>query len=108
MQAGRMNQRCSLKRPVRSVDALGSTVITWADAGRVWCSVWPMSGSETREGGGTKAVVNHEVRMRRQSAPTLAADWRIVIGSRVLEIQNVLNVESQGAEWRLACVERPA
>ncbi len=108
MQAGRLASRCVLLEPVRTTDSIGGAVIIYRERGRAWASVWPSSGSETREAGGTQAMVMHEVRMRKLAQPSLAADWRLRFGSRTFEILSVLNVEERGEQWRLLCVERPA
>lgn len=108
MEAGRLDQRCTIKRPVRTSDAIGGTSIAWQRVTDTWCSAWPMTGSEGRSAGGTEATVNFDIRLRRMAAPDLAPDHRIEIGGRVFEIVSVLNIQERGTEWRLLCIERLA
>lgn len=108
MRAGSLNQRCVVQKPTRTTDLLGAATLAWSRAAETWCSIWPMSGTEGRRDEGVQATVSHEIRMRKRSVPAMAADWRILVGSRVFDVVSVLNVEERGEQWRLSAIERPA
>ena len=105
MRAGTLNQRCSVKRPVRTTDSLGGVSVSWTKVAETWCSVWPISGRESMGAGGKDAVVSHEIRMRKKAVPALAPDYRIDIGTRAFDVVSVLNVEERGDQWRALAVE---
>ena len=105
MRAGTLNQRCSVKRPVRTTDSLGGVSVSWVKVAETWCSVWPSSGRESTGAGGKEAVISHEVRMRKKAVQELAPDYRIDIGTRAFDVVSVLNVEERGDQWRVLAVE---
>lgn len=104
--AGRMRHRVAVQSPATTVDSYGQPTLTWSTVSTVWAEL-------VGRGGGTQAIVNkgqvtlgHTVRIRYCAAfSTMDETWRLLLGSRVLEISSVNNVDYLNEILELTCSE---
>lgn len=104
---GRRNTRVQILAPV-----MVNGVQTWntraSVVNTVWASIETSSGSESAQGA---AGTPPGMLVSTVTLPYLSATMRprmrlaVVGGSRVLEIDSAIDVESKHIEWELACKE---
>lgn len=101
-----MRHRVVVQSPAATVDSYGQETIAWTTVSTVWAEL-------VGRGGGTQAIVNkgqitlgHTVRIRYSSAlANMNETWRLLIGSRVLEISSITNVDYLNEILELTCSE---
>jgi SPP1 family predicted phage head-tail adaptor len=98
-----MRHRVTLETPVETQGADGSVTLTWAPFAAVWASVEPLLGREYFDAQREQADVSHRVRMRYLAGGTHS--MRLVLGSRVFEIESVINAGERNRELVLMCRE---
>ncbi len=103
MRAGLMRHRITIESPTETQGADGSMTLTWAPFATVWASVEPLLGREWFDAQREQAEVSHRVRMR--FLPGVGHNMRIMWGSRVFEIESVLNAGERNRELVLMCRE---
>jgi len=103
MRIGPMRHRITLEAPAESQGSDGSVTRTWAPFATVWASVEPLLGREYFDAQREQADVSHRVRMRYLAGVT--HNMRVVLGSRVFEIESVLNAGERDRELVLMCRE---
>jgi SPP1 family predicted phage head-tail adaptor len=85
-------------------DGYGAPVPTWSDVGDpVWANVEPLTGREAWQAQQVRPDLTHRVTMRFYSG--LTTKHRLKIGSRILNIESAVDVESRGREHVLMCKE---
>jgi SPP1 family predicted phage head-tail adaptor len=85
------------------LDAYGEATGSWATDNTVWAAIEPVNGSERDIGEGKTGIVSHRVVMRYTS--DVSPKKRLLFGSRVLNIDSVLNVDERDERMSLFCVE---
>ena len=103
MRAGQLRHYVALQRATVTRDAHGGTVHTWATYANVWAAIEPQSGDEPVTAEAPQAVTTHNVRIRYNSS--VKPTDRLAHGSRVLEINAILNIDERNREMRLLCGE---
>ena len=106
VRAGRLRHRVAIQSQSTTLDGYGESTGSWATDNTVWAAVEPVSGSERDIGEGRTGVVSHRVVMRYLS--TVSPKKRLLFGSRVLNIDSVLNVDERDERMSLFCVEEVA
>lgn len=107
LKAGDLTQRISLQRDTSSsVDDYGQVTRSFATYLTIWASVRPLSSREQEQGKARQATISHRVIMRHK-ADVLPSD-RILMGSRILEIVSVRNIDEASFEIEIDAVERSA
>ncbi len=109
---GGLRQRLVIKRLTVAVSASGDHVETWTRLTTVWGSVLP-TREASREGfsgptNQTVAQISHDVRLRASttvSLATLSARDRIEMGSRILQIETVVDPGGRGRWLLCKCSE---
>lgn len=104
MQAGRLRHRIVVQKKQAKVDSFGEEVISWVKHLDAWGSIEPLRGQEYLEAKQVQADVSTRIRMRWQAGIT--PGMRVLYGSRVFDIQSVINVFERGRELQLMCLER--
>lgn len=107
MAAGRKTERVTLQSPTRTSDGQGGWTTAWSAVGSaVWAEVQTSAGSERWVAGQVMAPVARVVTVWYSAALSVASPtWRIVWGSRVLQIQAVEDVQERHQELRFHCLE---
>lgn len=107
MRAGLLGHRVTLQAPVEVRGADYADVQrTWANVATVWASVEPLSAREFFQNLEVQGELSARIRLRWSSAIAgISQKWRVLYGSRVFEIQGVINVGEHGVELELLCAE---
>lgn len=94
MRAGKLRRRASIQRKAVSQDSYGAEVVTWAEFAAVWAGIEPLSGREfiTEQQSG-QGELTTRIRMRYLAG--VKAEDRIVVGSRVFDVEAVLPDERE-------------
>lgn len=103
MRAGLLRHKFTVRTMTEEQDAAGELVQTWADGNTIWGSITPLSGGESLSNEQITAEVTHKVWVRYDS--TVTPGTRLLFGSRVFEINSVLNKDERNVAMELLCKE---
>lgn len=103
MRAGDLRHRVTIQYAVETQNSYGEPVASWQDVATVWAAVEPLRGREYFDAQATQARVDHRIRIRYRAGIT--PRMRVLFGSRVFEIQAVIEPESRRRELHLMCEE---
>lgn len=87
-------------------DDAGGYTQTWLDVATVWAEVEPMRGQEIVLADKLAGVTTHRVKIRYRA--DVNAAWRAKLGTRVLNIRGVTDIEGRRRDLELICEEGPA
>ena len=90
---GKLRERVTVQIASGTTNALGETVMTWANSSSVWASVQGVSASEALANGQQETTVTHRVRMRY--LPGLTQQMRFSWRSRTLNIVSLLEYDNR-------------
>lgn len=88
IDAGRLRERVTVQIASGTTNALGETVLAWANSTAVWASVEGVSAREALEAGQQETTITHRVRLRY--LPGLTQRMRFSWRSRTLNIVSLL------------------
>lgn len=103
MQAGTLRKRITLQARSIVQDGLGQQVATWTDVSTIWASIEPLGGRELMLAQAIKSESTHKVQTRYR--PGVTAAMRIKYGSRIFNIQNVMDEEERHRLLIINCNE---
>jgi len=105
MRAGLLNKRVTLQTATVTQNSYGEEVRAWVPIqhGYRWASVEPLSGAERFAAQQVNPSVSHKVTIR--ALPGVTPKMRVLYGTRVLEIDAVLDLEERGEAMQLLCTE---
>lgn len=105
MQAGKLRHQVTIQQATETRNTLGEAIRTWSTVATVWASVEPLRGREFFDAEQVQSEISQRVRMRYRSGikPTM----RLLYGSRILQIQAVIDVDERHREIHLMCREMP-
>lgn len=109
MQAGRLRQRVRIEKNVPVQDSYGEPIAGWSAVVTVWAEVRMTGGRERFVPGADQevAAVSHRVKMRvREDVVLSPKTHRLVFGTRVLDIEAVVDPDGRGREVLCYCSER--
>lgn len=103
---GELRHLVRLESPLATPDGAGGQTLQYALIGEVWCKLLPRDGSEQGAGEGEfqQASNTHEVWLRWRGDVT--SEMRFVLGSRVLEITSVVDVDERHRWLKCLATER--
>ena len=96
MRAGELRHRLTLQQPVETVNDFGETVISYSDVDTVWGAVDPNAGKRYFEAMQANSEIQGAIRLRYRS--DIEATWRILYGTRVLQIISIINPKERDQE----------
>lgn len=102
IDASKLRDRVTVQIASGTTNALGETVLTWANSTAVWASVDGASASEALAAGQQNVSVTHRVRMRY--LPGLTQNMRFSWRNRTLEIVSLLEQQNRTAHEAI-CTE---
>jgi SPP1 family predicted phage head-tail adaptor len=105
LKSGRMNSFTTLKRMSLTQDTAGQQTRTWTKLGTQMAAIDPVRGREYFAASGEKADVTHEIRMRARTDIALTPRDRVYVGTRIFDVKSVLDLNDDGREWLLMCIE---
>jgi SPP1 family predicted phage head-tail adaptor len=103
MRAGPMRHRITIETPLDTQAADGSILTTWQVFATSRASIEPLIGRKYFAQQREQATVSHKIRMRYQ--PGITHKMRVAWGTRLFEIDSVLNVSERNREIVLMCSE---
>lgn len=108
MKAGRLRHHIQIQAKAITRDAGGGAAELWKTIvnGARWAEVVPISSSERFEGYQLQELVTHKIRTRYLAGVTTG--HRVVYGSRLFDVQSVIDWNERHRELALLCVERKA
>jgi SPP1 family predicted phage head-tail adaptor len=106
MRAGRLRHRVVVERATDGTDAYGDQVPTWVALATVWASVEPLSGREYVAAAHVQADVSTRIVLRGIPGVTLTPKDRIRYGSRLFDIKQIVDRDSENVELQLLTLER--
>jgi len=77
----------------------------WADVATIWASIEPLSGREFFAAQQVNAEVTTRIRTRYLAG--IKSSMRVVYGSRIFDIQSIIDIEERHTEMHLMCKELP-
>jgi SPP1 family predicted phage head-tail adaptor len=106
MRAGKLRHPVVIERTYQARNPNSAELVDeWREVSRVWASVEPLSGSELVQAQQSAAQTTHQVTIR-YTGNVLTRD-RIKFGTRILEIDGIVNRDERNEMLTLQCVERP-
>lgn len=102
IDAGQLRERVTVQIASGTTNALGETVLTWANSTAVWASVEGVSARESLNSGRQEIDITHRVRLRY--LPGLTQSMRFAWRNRTLEIVSLLE-HGNRSEHEAICVE---
>lgn len=105
MNPGKLRHRVTLQEYKEVLDQYGTPIDQgWQDVATVWASVEPIQGREYIQLQNTQSELTTRVRIRYRQGITPAI--RVLYGTRVFDIQSVIDFEERHIELQLMCIER--
>lgn len=89
IEIGKLNRRIQIQRKAGVLDDYGQESLIWTKVADCWASIKPISGREKLRAMAQESTLICTVAIRYAVAlmpPTTADAWRIVYGTRILEI----------------------
>jgi SPP1 family predicted phage head-tail adaptor len=105
MRAGRLRHLVDIQRATESADSYGSTALTWASIAKRTAGIEPVSSKEQLANDQIIGRQLVKVMLRYEQHLLLTSADRIVWGSRILNIQSVINPGERNRSLELLCVE---
>jgi SPP1 family predicted phage head-tail adaptor len=102
IKAGDLRERVTVQIASGSTNALGETVLSWANSTSVWASVQGVSARESLANGREETTVTHRLRLRY--LPGLTQAMRFSWRNRTLEIVSLLEHNNR-SEHEAICQE---
>lgn len=106
--AGEMRQRVNLQQLTETPDDYGQMVKSFATVYTCWASIRPASGRGLVNSEQLKSVVSHAIVMRYNPDLTFDPTYRITYGSRVFNIESIVNIAERGKKLVALCSEQVA
>lgn len=100
---GELRSRVVVQSATRTPDEGGGYATAWEDGASLWAKVEPLEGSELLRAQQLQARVSHRVTIRYRRG--LTAAQRLRLGSRVLEVHQVVDVDERHEFMELLCEE---
>jgi SPP1 family predicted phage head-tail adaptor len=100
---GKLRERVTVQIASGTTNALGETVLAWANSSAVWASVEGVSAREALTAGQQETTVSHRVRLRY--LPGLTQNMRFSWRSRTLDIVSLLE-HGNRSEHEAVCQEQ--
>jgi len=101
--AGRRDKRVTIQTPSVVSDDLGQAINTWGTLATVWAAVKPLTGDQRLAAQQVDATASHTVTILYRADVT--PKMRVLYGSRILEIQAVMDPDERHEQLELACAE---
>lgn len=102
----RLVHSITLERPDPAPDTFGEPIPAWVEVKTVDALVRPATAREAEVAKGLRGLITHKVALHYD--PDLAAidpTWRVVFGSRVLNLVGVYDPDERGRDLMLDAVE---
>ena len=82
---------------------MGAETFTWSNEVTLWAGIDPLTGNEALQAQQISPESNVKITIRFYDG--VIPNWRVLFGTRVYEINAILNREERNAEMVLLCKE---
>lgn len=106
--AGEMRQRVQIQELAETQDEYGQPQKSFGTVYTSWASIRPASGRGLVNSEQLKSVVSHMIIMRYNPELTLDPTYRIKFGTRVFNIEAIVNIAERGKKTVALCSEQVA
>lgn len=96
MRSGTLRHRIEIQGESVTRDSYGGETKSWTTSATVWASINPLSGRERLAAQQVNAETTHKITMRYHSG--LTPENRIKFGSRIFDIEEILNTGENNVE----------
>lgn len=103
MQAGQLNRRIELQQATEPRDPTGGIDREWTTIVQRWAQIIPLRGQEKFEAAQIEAQTNIKFRIRYYQP--IDATWRIKKGSRIFNIQGIVNIGDRNYAQEISAME---
>lgn len=103
MRAGKLRHRVTVQRDNGERSEFGGPEESWSDVTTRWMTVEPLSGRELWNAQQVRPDVTHKVTARHLDGVT--TKHRLKFGTRVLQIESVINPVERNEELMILCKE---
>lgn len=103
MMAGYLRHRCWIKEATHTADGFGGITTTWGTVTVCWGALEPLKGREWIASGMENSEISGVFRMRYYSG--IRPNMRVYYGSRVFDIQSVIDPSERHKELELRVKE---
>lgn len=100
IKAGKLRHRLEIQARTATQDSFGDALTAWATVATRWASIEPQSGRETWRADQQQPDTSGTITIRYFAG--LTPRHRLVKGSRVFNIESVVDVEDMHVEMRVA------
>jgi len=99
-----MTKRVTVQAVSRASDGQGGFTESWADEATIHAAIEPVKAWEKYQAMQTQTPVTHKVTVRYLAG--LTTKKRLLYGTRVLDIKEVINVDERSAFMELKVIEQ--
>ena len=103
MQSGKLRERITIQSFTGTADNYGQEVKSWSTFKEVWAAVEPTQGREFWAGQQVQSEVTMRVRIRYLAG--VLPEMRILWGTKVLNIAQIINPKARDREMQIMCSE---
>lgn len=104
LTAGKLRHKVTLQSlGTRTDDGMGGGSILPVDEAEVFASIEPLTGNELLRAGQLESTLTHRIRMRY--FPGVKPSWQVKYGTRIFDIDRIIDVEERHRELELMCTE---
>lgn len=104
MNPGKLRHRVTLQEYKEVLDQYGTPIDQgWQDVATIWASIEPIQGREYVLLQNTQSELTTRIRIRYR--PEITPAMRVLYGTRVFNIQSVIDPEERHIELQLLCKE---
>ncbi len=103
LKCGQLRHRVDLRQKTENRDSSGQANAEYSTYATVWAKITPVSGRETEHADQISAETSHKVLIRYNSK--VGKDQRVIFGTRILEIESVINPNERNEKLLLFCKE---
>mgnify|MGYP005840717971 CR=1 FL=1 len=100
---GEMRRRIFFQEAIKADDGYGGKPETWVNRFEVWAKIEPLSGREYFFAHQIQAEVTHRITTRYRR--DVKEDMRISAGSRIFEIESILDLYEAHKFLEILCTE---
>lgn len=105
MNAGMLRHRIIIQKIDSTVlDECGASIPQYVDWKKVWAAVEPLRGKEYLEAQKIRAETTYRIKIRYLNGIT--TNMQILFEDKILDIQNIIEINKQKKEIHLMCIER--
>ena len=98
-----MRDVLTVQKPVDVDDGQGGRMRTWERDFDIYAQVTPAGADEQLITDGKQHVISHQVMTRYR--PDITPKKRFLLGSRVLEIESIIDIEEKRRMLQIQCLE---